>query len=191
MLSKQILQKLIEGNQRFIAGNSIHPNQSVERRNEISEAQSPFAVVICCSDSRVPPEIIFDQGLGDLFVVRIAGNIVSDEILGSIEYAVQCLGIRFIMVLGHENCGAVSAAVQQDSAEGHIDLKIKAIKPAVELAKKMSGNIIENSSKCNIELVINNIKSADPILSKLDGLNELTMVGAYYNLHSGIVDILN
>lgn len=191
MTPEEILQKLMDGNKRFVDGQALYPHHDPTRRNEISEAQYPFAVVLCCSDSRVPPEIIFDQGLGDLFTVRVGGNIVNNEILGSIEYAVHYLGVRFVLVLGHENCGAVNAAVLWDSADGHMDFKLKAIKPAVELAKEMEGNIVENSSKCNVELVIDKIKSAEPILSKLSKSKELTIMGGYYNLKSGVVDIIN
>ena len=107
----QALTQLLRGNERFVAGWPDHPNQSARRRREVSDSgQQPFAIILSCSDSRVPPEIIFDQGLGDLFVIRVAGNIIDDAILGTIEYAVEHVHAPLVMVLGHDKCGAVTAA---------------------------------------------------------------------------------
>ena len=106
----EAISKLKEGNGRYAGGNLQHPGQTTERRAELAKSQYPFATIVSCSDSRVPPEIVFDQGLGDLFVVRVAGNVVDDHALGSIEYSVDHLGVRLIVVLGHQSCGAVQAA---------------------------------------------------------------------------------
>ena len=106
----EAISKLKEGNSRYTGGNLQHPGQTTERRAELAKSQYPFATIVSCSDSRVPPEIVFDQGLGDLFVVRVAGNVVDDHALGSIEYSVDPLGVRLIVVLGHQSCGAVQAA---------------------------------------------------------------------------------
>ncbi|HEY4484757.1 MAG TPA: carbonic anhydrase, partial [Nitrospiria bacterium] len=106
------LTMLMEGNARYVEGKMLHPNQAADRMGELAKGQHPFAVILGCADSRVPPEIVFDQGLGDLFVLRVAGNIADDAVIGSIEYAVEHLGTTLVFVLGHERCGAVSAAVE-------------------------------------------------------------------------------
>jgi carbonic anhydrase len=190
MKINEALQKLIEGNRRFAASESVHPNQTAERRTEVSKGQKPFAVIVGCSDSRVPPEIIFDQGLGDLFIIRVAGNIVDEVALGSIEYAVDHLGIELVLVLGHGNCGAVTASVKGEKVHGHVGSIVKAITLAVEKAKKQPGDLIDNSIKTNVKLIVNQIMSSKPILSKLVKEDKLKIVGAYYNIENGVVDII-
>ena len=132
----EALQRLKTGNQRFVASKLQHPHQSAERRTELATSQHPFAIVLGCADSRTAPEVVFDQGLGDIFVIRVAGNVLNDETLGSIEYGVEHLGAQLIVVLGHERCGAVKAAREliaaKAEAPGHIQSLIKAIQPAVE-----------------------------------------------------------
>src|SRR5512133_15490 len=132
----EAISKLKEGNGRYTSGNLQHPGQTAERRTELAKTQHPFAAIVSCSDSRVPPEIVFDQGLGDLFVVRVAGNVINDEGMGSIEYTVDHLGTRLILVLGHQSCGAVKAAREtiaaRSKAPGHIQSLVAAIQPAVE-----------------------------------------------------------
>ena len=184
------LQKLIDGNKRYVSARQIHPNQGKERRAEVSKGQNPFAVVVGCSDSRVPPEIIFDQGLGDLFTIRVAGNIVDDVALGSIEYAVGHLGTKLIIVLGHGKCGAVSATVQGGEAHGHIGSIVNAILPALEQAKGRSGDLIENTIRANVKLVVSQIQSSKPILASLVQENKIQVIGAYYNIDNGVVDII-
>src|SRR5258708_12313050 len=136
----EAISQLKEGNGRYTSGNLQHPGQTTERRTELAKTQHPFAAIVSCSDSRVPPEIVFDQGLGDLFVVRVAGNVINDEGLGSIEYTVDHLGTRLIFVLGHQSCGAVITAREtiaaKDKPPGHIDFLVTAIKPAVEATPK-------------------------------------------------------
>lgn len=183
--SKEALQKLIEGNNRFVAQKSIHPNQTPERWTELLDGQKPFAVVIGCSDSRVPPEIIFDQGLGDLFIIRVAGNILDDIVIGSIEYAVAHLEIKLIVVLGHTKCGAITAIIQGDEAIGHTKSLVEAIKPAVKKAKNMEGDLLDNAIKINVDMVVNQLKESKPILAKTEGLE---IRGAIYNLDSGKVN---
>ena len=133
----EALERLKVGNQRFISGELAHPNTRPERRKELMAGQSPFATIITCADSRVPVEILFDQGLGDLFVIRVAGNISDDAILGSVEYAAAILGVNLTVVMGHKSCGAVGAAVDYIVGDGartgtHIDALVDAIRPAVE-----------------------------------------------------------
>lgn len=184
------LQKLVEGNSRYTSSKLVHPNQSGERRSEVSKGQQPFAVIVGCSDSRIPPEIIFDQGLGDLFVIRVAGNILDDIGMGSIEYAVDHLGTELVVVLGHGKCGAVSATVQGGEAHGHIGSIVKAISPALEKAKGLDGDLTDNTIRANAALVVSQIKSSAPILSKKVEEGKIKVVGAYYNIESGKVDFI-
>ncbi|MBA4389790.1 MAG: carbonic anhydrase [Syntrophus sp. (in: bacteria)] len=187
---EQALQKLVEGNKRYFSSKQSHPNQDMERRKEVSKGQKPFAVIVGCSDSRIPPEIIFDQGLGDLFVIRVAGNIVDDVALGSIEYAVGHLGSQLVVVLGHSKCGAVTATVQGGEVHGHIGSIVKAIMPAVERAKAETGDLTDNSIKANALLVADQIKSSQPILSEMVRNGKIEVVSAYYDIDSGEVTIL-
>lgn len=186
----QALQKLIEGNKRFTLSKQSRPNQNKERRQELAKGQKPFAVIVGCSDSRVPPEIIFDQGLGDLFVIRVAGNIVDDVALGSIEYAVDHLGTQLIVVLGHSKCGAVTAALQGGTPHGHVGNIMEAIKPAIDVAKDLPGNLTDNTIKANARLVASQIQSSQPILSELAHLDRIAIVSAYYDIENGEVHIL-
>ena len=181
------LQKLIEGNKRFLSGDAAHPNQSAERRKEVADLPKPFAVILACADARVPTEIIFDQGIGDLFVVRNAGNIVTDEVLGSIEYAVKYFSVRLIVVLGHTNCGAVSSAVQGGEFPGHIPFLVKAIQPALTIAKAKPGDLIFNTVNVNISLAVDKLKTSAPVLDKYVKTKGLQITGAYYNMHTGEV----
>src|SRR5947209_10905279 len=123
----EALARLMAGNRRYVLHKEQHPDQSLTRRKELESGQHPFAVILGCADSRVSPEILFDQGLGDLFVIRVAGNVVDDTILASVEYAVEHLGTRLIMVLGHEKCGAVSAAIEGGKQPRHLDALVAAI----------------------------------------------------------------
>jgi carbonic anhydrase len=187
--SEQALQKLTEGNARFISGNVTHPSQSKERLQELVSGQHPFAVVVGCSDSRIPPEIIFDQGLGDIFVVRTAGKVLDNAVLGSIEYAVGHLGVPLVVVLGHDNCGAVKAAIEGGTVPGHLDSLVKFIQPAVDEAKK-NGNdreLMNNSIDNNIDNVVDELNSSLPILSEKVEMGELRIAGARYQLDTGAV----
>ncbi|HET7536058.1 MAG TPA: carbonic anhydrase [Candidatus Didemnitutus sp.] len=127
----QALSKVMEGNARFAAGKAIHPDQTAARRIEQAKAQTPFAIVLTCADSRVAPEMYFDQGIGDLFVIRNAGNILDDHVFGSIEYAVEHLHVSLILVVGHDKCGAVTAAIEDGEAPGHIPSIVNEIAPFV------------------------------------------------------------
>ncbi len=187
--SHRILEKLLAGNQRYVTGNLVHHHQSGSRMRAIAAGQHPFAIILGCADSRVPPEIIFDQGLGDLFVIRVAGNILDDAILGSIEYAVEELGTALVLVLGHERCGAVAATVKHAEVVGHISTLINAIQPAVDKAKTKPGDLLDNAVRANIELVVAQLKSSMPV-ADLVLKNKLTVVGAQYNLKCGSVDLI-
>ena len=181
------LQKLTDGNKRYMTGEFLHPNQSAQRRTEVAKSQHPFTIILSCSDSRVPPEVIFDQGLGDLFIIRVAGNVVNDEVLGSIEYAAEHLGAHLVVVLGHQRCGAVDAAIKDGEVPGHIKSLVDAIMPAVEKAKGEPGNLLENAINENVAMVVEKLKTSEPILEHLVHDGDLKIIGAVYNLDDGKV----
>ena len=182
------LQKLIEGNNRYVLDKSEKPRQNSARRSETAENQHPFAIIVTCSDSRVPPEILFDQGIGDLFIIRTAGNVIDSAAIGSIEYAAEHLGVQLIVVLGHERCGAVSAAVKGGEAPGHISTLVKYIEPAVEKAKRIkTGGLIDNAINENVSITVEKIAESEPILKELHEKGKLKVNGAYYDLDSGAV----
>jgi carbonic anhydrase len=187
----EAISKLKEGNGRYTSGNLQHPGQTTERRTELANVQHPFAVIVSCSDSRVPPEIVFDQGLGDLFIVRVAGNVINDEGLGSIEYAVDHLGSHLILVLGHQRCGAVQAAKEtiaaKGKAPGHIESLVTAIKPAVEATAKKD---LDATIKANVNHVVDELRSSTPILKTKVDSGEIQVIGGYYSLDTGAVTFL-
>ncbi|KNY26530.1 carbonic anhydrase [Pseudobacteroides cellulosolvens] len=183
-------QLLKEGNQRFQSNKILSDDISTSKRKDlVSNGQHPFAVVLTCSDSRVPPETLFDQGLGDIFVIRDAGNVIDPVELGSIEYGVEHLGSPLIVVLGHDNCGAVKAAVEGGEAEGNIKDIVEKIKPSLEKAKHTcTGNdkLCEACENENIKNSVAQIKN-DPIIKKLEKENKVKVVGAKYHLDTGVV----
>jgi carbonic anhydrase len=184
----EALARLKAGNQRFIAGKLQHPHQNPKRRTELATSQRPFAIVLGCADSRTSPEVLFDQGLGDLFVVRVAGNILDDHILGSIEYAVEHLGAQLIVVLGHQRCGAVQAAKEtldsKAEAPAHINSIVTSIQPAVEATR---GADLEATIKANTDNVVQSLRSSEPVLKKEIEAGSITVLGAYYDLDTGAV----
>jgi carbonic anhydrase len=186
---ERALEKLMQGNKRYASGKPAHPNSGAKRRAQVARGQHPFAVVVSCADSRVPPEVLFDQGLGDLFVVRSAGHVVDDLALGSIEYAVEHLGVNLVVVLGHERCGAVDATVKGGEAPGHVNSVVQAIKPAVDKVRSKHGDLLCNAVKSNVKQVAEKIKDSGPILSEAFDDGTLTVVGAYYDLDSGVATL--
>jgi carbonic anhydrase len=193
-----VLAKLLEGNKRFMNGQtSLLTRKRPQDFAELAEGQAPSAVIVACADSRVAPELILDQGVGDLFVVRVAGNVVTGAgpiVKGSIEYAVAELGCRLIMVIGHSACGAVKAAIAHidanDTLPGSIGGLVDVIKPAVVAAAGQSGDKLENTIKANVRKCVETIRGLDPILSKAVNSQGLKVVGAVYDLKSGMVDVL-
>ncbi len=181
---------LAQGNQRYVAGQVTHPDQAMARRAEVAGSQAPFAVVLGCADSRVAPEIVFDQGLGDLFVIRVAGNVLDNTGLGSIEYAVEHLHSSLIVVLGHERCGAVTAAVKGGEAPGHIHSIVQAIEPAVEACQGQPGDPVENAVRANVSRVVTQLRHAGPLLAELVEAGKVKVVGARYDLDTGVVEFL-
>jgi len=182
-----VLAELKSGNRHHVDHRYQHPHESLERRRQLVSGQHPHAEILSCSDSRVPPEIIFDQGLGDLFIIRVAGNVASDTELGSLEYGAEHLHVPLIVVLGHESCGAVTAAVQGGPPEGHIATLVNLIKPAVEKSRGMSGDPVSNAVRMNVEMVVKQLRSSTPILSELVAHGKLRIIGAVYSIETGSV----
>jgi carbonic anhydrase len=183
----RVLDSLMAGNHRYAHAEASHTHQSERRRRELAKGQHPEAVVLSCADSRVPPEIVFDQGLGDLFVVRVAGNILNEDNLASIEYAVEEFHTPLIMVLGHTKCGAVKATLQGGEAPGHIGALVRAIQPAVAEAKGQPGSLLDNAINANIRRVVRALRSSEPVLAPLVRRGKIQIVGARYDLSSGRV----
>src|SRR5947199_9502968 len=182
------LAKLKEGNLRFATSQVSQSKPTAARRKETVQGQDPFAIIVGCADSRTPPELIFDQNLGDLFVVRTAGNLVDDHALGSIEYAVAHLGARLVVVLGHQRCGAVKAALESDHAPGHIESLVRDIQPAVKAAKGKPGDALAAAITENARQVAAQIK-AKAALGDL--VKEVRIVSAVYDLDTGKIDWAN
>jgi carbonic anhydrase len=185
------LKKLMGGNRRFVEGKSIRPRQDSLALRGTEGGQKPYAIIVGCSDSRVPNEIIFDQGVGDLFIVRTAGQVMAQASYGSIEFATLVLGSKLIVVLGHQKCGAVDAAVKRpDNPPGHIVTLINAIKPAAEKSKYMPGDRLENAIRQNVIEQVNELRDLESVLAKKYQNGEILIVGAVYNLHTGKVEFL-
>jgi carbonic anhydrase len=188
--AEQALKLLLEGNQRFVAGKLVHPNQTPARRAEAAKGQHPFAAVLVCSDSRTPPEIIFDRGLGDIFTVRVAGNVADQVVIESLGYSVKHLGVRVVMVLGHRGCGAVTAAVEGDEKDKE-DIReiVKELEPAVRASRGMPGDPVENAVRENVKLVMRKL-AASQALSAMVRSGELKIVGGVYDLDTGTIEML-
>jgi carbonic anhydrase len=191
-----VLAQLIEGNKRFAEGKLSNPRRTPKDFAAQAAGQKPLAVIVACADSRVAPELIFDQGVGDLFVVRIAGNVVSGAgptVKGSIEYAVAELDVRLILVLGHSQCGAVKAAMEhleaKDTLPGSIGELIKPIGPAVAAAKGQKGDMLANVIKANVLEGVRRLEGLDPIIAKLAKTGELKVIGGTYDLKTGEIEV--
>lgn len=189
--AKDSMDKLVQGNSRYVNSNTVCHDDWSAKRLAIAEKQKPFAIVLTCSDSRVPPEIVFDQTLGDLFVVRVAGNIVDEFAIGSIEYGVSILGANLVVVLGHSNCGAVDAALKGLKFDNHIQDVLNAIQPAVEATKGATGNMLEKVIKANVTIVEEKLRKSKPVLAKALENGTIKICGAYYDLETGKVEFLD
>lgn len=185
------LNSLKEGNKLFVEGKSVKPHQDLKRIKEVASGQTPFAIIVGCSDSRVPSEIIFDQGLGDLFIVRTAGQVSTFASWGSIEFGNAVLGANLVVVMGHTKCGAVAAACKLPDVPGHIVTLINAIKPAAQLAKTQKGDEVENAVKINVAMQVQQLENLEPVLTKAVQSKKLKIVGAVYNLENGTVEFLD
>jgi carbonic anhydrase len=186
----QALKKLMEGNQRFIGGKSAMPNRSMARLREVAKGQKPFAAFLGCADSRVPIEILFDQGFGDTFVCRVAGGTATPEETGSLEYGAAVLGTKVLMVLGHEYCGAVKAGLAGGEVPGSIAAVLDQVKPAVAMLKdKKAPGALDEAIANNVKLQVAKLKES-PVLSALVKEGKLKIVGAVYDLDEGKVQLL-
>lgn len=192
----QALQLLRDGNAAFLRGEVNTPDLSTRRRLELARGQAPFVAYVSCSDSRVPPELLFGRGLGELFIVRNAGNTVDTVAKGSIEFAVAVLGVPLIVVMGHESCGAVKAAMDVVNKNarfpGAIDAMIEPIIPAVLEARSASGDATEAAIRQNVRRVVTNLRErSDPLLMEPQAQGKLKVIGAYYELGTGRVDFFD
>ena len=185
-----VLAELKAGNEHHAAKRYVHPHLTPARQRELATGQHPHAAILSCADSRVAPEIVFDQGLGDLFDVRVAGNIAADAEVASLEYAAEHLSCPLIVVMGHQRCGAVSAAVEGGEAAGHLPMLLDAIKPAVLQAATLPGDRIDNAVRINVENVVRQLRESKPVLAKMTDEGHIRIVGAVYSLDTGKVDWL-
>jgi carbonic anhydrase len=187
------LNRLMKGNTRYVKGVSRR-HDFVHEREALSTGQNPFAAVLSCADSRIAPEYCFDTARGDVFVCRVAGNFASDEMVASLEYAVQVLNTPLIMVLGHEACGAVDATIKsvKDGTQlpGHLPSLVAAIKPAVDAVQGQGGDTLKNAISQNVTLNVDKLKNAGPILSAFAGDKKIRVVGGVYQLQTGRVKLL-
>jgi carbonic anhydrase len=183
----EALSLLLAGNRRFAQGKATNPNQTLDRLRELGSRQSPFASILACADSRVPVEILFDQGFGDLFVTRVAGNIATPEIIGSLEYSTEVLGAKLIIVLGHVGCGAVTAAVAQAAVPGHIGSLFPYIRAAVDEARDEG---IDAVVVANVKNQVAFLRSASPVIAEHIRAGGLAIVGAVLDFHTGLVGLV-
>lgn len=198
----EALERLREGNHRFVSGaRGNDGGNGRSRRRELATGQAPFAIILGCSDSRVPAEIVFDQGLGDLFVIRVAGNIVAPSQIGSVEFAAERYGTRLVVVLGHSSCGAVLATIeelQRPSEDQSRNLRsiVNRIRPSVEglLATELAqdtARLVHKAVRSNIRMSVNQLRHGSEVLEQLIQRQGLLVVGAEYSLDTGIVDFFD
>jgi len=191
--SNVALQRLIDGNERFVNQQGCLLSDQIRfRQQETASEQYPFAAILGCADSRVPAEIIFNQGIGDLFIVRVAGNVAADEAIGSLEYATALLGAQLIVVLGHTNCGAVKAAVENKDLPGRISSFVENIKPGIERLRNVPGGLEDISvTAANVRYQVQQLRESPTILGSLRQAGKLLIVGGYYELASGKFTLLS
>lgn len=196
------LNRLRMGNQRFVEGNLAHRSSGIFDRKKMAAQQSPFAIILGCSDSRAPAEMIFDQGIGDLFVIRVAGNIVAPSLVGSVDYAVQQFGTPLVVVLGHSHCGAVTACVEHIQRQAphsnapesaNINSIVERIRPAIHtLAETPLGKnkeeFIKHAVRANVRASVSNLRYSSPTIERAVGRDDLLIIGAELSLETGLVD---
>jgi carbonic anhydrase len=192
----EVLRRLLEGNQRFSKGETTEPRRAPADFRALAEGQRPVATIVGCADSRVPPELLFDQGVGDLFVVRVAGNLVSGAgalVKGSIEYSVAELGVSLVMVLGHSTCGAVKAAIKHvddgDRLPGALGEMVNRLRPAVVKAKGIPGDRLANATNANVATGVETLRSLQPFVAPAVKQGQVKVVGAVYDLRTGAVTL--
>lgn len=198
----EALRRLVEGNRRFVAGLAMNGGKAlISRRDALADGQEPFAIVLGCSDSRVPAEIVFDQGLGDLFVIRVAGNIVAPSQVGSVEFAADRFGTRLVVVLGHSSCGAITATVDEldrpsGSRSPNLTSIVNRVRPSVEALLEAGvprdrGTLIRQAVRANIRTSASQLRHGSAILEDLMLRDGLRVVGAEYSLETGAVDFFD
>lgn len=187
---EEALQKLMIGNRRYVAMRQLHPRQNQVQRQAMLEGQHPFAVILSCSDSRVPSELLFDQGLGDLFIVRTAGHVLSDVVIGSIEYAVFALEVPLVMVMGHAQCGAVAATIKGGDLPGSIGSVANSIQPTVDLVRYEEGDLLMNAIKANARSTASDLLKRSPIMAEAAQAERLKVVPSYFDLETSAIELL-
>ncbi|MBD2182865.1 carbonic anhydrase [Planktothrix sp. FACHB-1355] len=190
MSPDEALQRLMDGNQRFIGGKPINPNRSLARLRQVAQTQKPFAALLTCADSRIPAEILFDQGFGDLFMCRVAGNVVTPEEMGSLEFGTLVLGAKLLMVMGHKKCGAVDATIKGAQVPGQIGSLLDAIKPALQISRSLDKDRLESTTKANVLVQVENLKKSS-VISQLIKENKLKVVGGYFDFDTGVVSMVS
>jgi len=185
-----VLAELKAGNAHHAAKKYQHPHQTAARQRMLASGQSPHCAILTCADSRVAPEIVFDEGLGDIFDVRVAGNVAGDDETASLEYAAEHLHVPLIVVMGHTHCGAVSAALEGGTLPGKLPNLIAALHPAVEQSAHEPGDRLDNAVRDNVGHVVGQLRAAKPVLSELVATGKLRIVGAVYSLDTGKVEWL-
>jgi carbonic anhydrase len=186
---QEALERLMTGNHRYVAMRQIHPRQTTVQRERLVEGQNPFAAILSCSDSRVPSELIFDQGLGDLFIVRTAGHAANDLVLASIEFAVHALKVPLVMVLGHSHCGAVSAVVEPTDLPGHLPKLVSHLRHALADVPRDADHALEAATRANTRATAAYLVSGSTVLAEAVRMDRLKVAMAYYHLESGRVDL--
>ena len=199
--ARDALRRLQEGNRRFASGHSSHAVSTTSRREELASGQEPFAIILGCSDSRVPAEIVFDQGLGDLFVIRVAGNIVAPSQVGSVEFAADRFNTRLVVVLGHSSCGAITATLEEltrptENQSKNLHSIVERVRPSVEslLHTDLRHNheeLIRVAVRANIRTSVNHLRHGSEIIEQLIRTESLAVVGAEYSLETGEVDFFD
>jgi carbonic anhydrase len=191
---EDVLSRLMAGNQRFMQQTPQHPHQSADRLQELSQGQNPIVTILSCADSRVPAELLFDLGLGDAFNVRVAGNVVNPEVIGSLEYAVELLNTPLLIVLGHERCGAVTAAVKHQAVPGSIGAFVRDIEPAIDLAHLLPEDgidtAIDKTVIANVHYQLEKLLAQSKLIADRQAKGTLKVVGARYDLDSGAVQLV-
>ena len=191
MTAEEALRELAEGNRRFAAGRAVGPRRDTTRRSELASGQHPFAAVLACSDSRVVPEIVFDQGLGDLFIVRVPGNVADETILESLELGAAHLGVPLVVVLGHTKCGAFTLALATEESADHRQVLMRLLKPAVDASLRHEPDAekrVDRAVRENVELVVTAVRRSAPTLAALRERGALRVVGAVYDIDTGVVE---
>lgn len=189
--ANEVLNVLLDGNKRFRDGKMTHKNQSPERIKETSKSQNPIAIVIGCSDSRIVPEILFDQGIGDIFTIRVAGNTVGNVCIGSVEYAVEHLEVPIVLVLGHTHCGVFKTATEGNDVHHHLGSLVDTAKKAVLRVKDKGGSLLDNAIRENIHILIDKLEYSSPTIKRLILENKLNIIGAVYDIETGKVEVFS